>query len=274
VAAALLVSACGAPDEATSEDDVESAADDLASNRARLLESYLAHMKSEPTRRQSNGLRGAELTSTCDLWKKADPSARSVFLTLTARLQGSTLGSDGHSMLSHVTRVYRFVGGERATATSSGSCGGAEANRMFFSVDRVLHAALVEAHDNGSPATLRDGDSFWRASHDLAGPHTPFDASNETDTSFAPRGQVQFFRSPTSALAKTALGRRDLESLVDPFVVEIDQDYNCFHDSNPLCTYVTTGPLCAPQFPALGIDFQERSRGGVARDWQPPSCTR
>jgi hypothetical protein len=273
LAVALVVSACSASTEATDEDDVESSADDLSSNRARLLETYLSHLKSEPTRTQSNGLRG-DLASTCDLWKKADPSTRSVFLTLTARLQSSTLGSDGHSMLSHVTRVYRFVGGDGATGRNSGSCGGAEANRMFFSVDRVLHAALVEAHDSGRPATLRDGDSFWRNTHDLAGPHAPFDGSDETDTSFAPRGQVQFFRSPTSALARSPLRRKDLESLVDPFVVEMDQDYNCVHDSNPLCTYVTTGPLCLPQFPSLGIDFQERSRGAVERDWQPASCTR
>jgi hypothetical protein len=256
---ALFVSACASENEATGEDDVEAAADDLSSNRARLFESYVT-------------LRGVkDAASTCDVWKTIDPSSRAVFLTLTARLQAGTLGSDGHSMLSHVTRIYRFVGGDGASARNSGSCGGGEANRMFFSVDRVLHAALVEAFERGGERTLRDGDSFWRSTHDLAGPHKPFDASDETDTSFGPRGQVQFFRSPTSDLANTALGRKGLESLVDPFVVEIDQDYNCLHDSNPLCTYVTTGPLCLPQFPSLGIDFQESSRGRVERDWKP-SC--
>ncbi len=45
----------------------------------------------------------------------------------------------------------------------------------------------------------------------------------------------------------------------EPLLVEIDQDYNCIHDSNPTCR-----------------DFEERYRthhGDFACDWVPSSCT-
>jgi len=256
------------------------AADTLDANRDRLLATYLAYLAAHPGA-QSNGLDGAALAGVCDLWMRLHPSDRDVWLTLTARMQGSRLGSDGHSMLSHVTRIYRVVGGKDATATDAGSCGDGEYNRIIMSMDGALHAALVAANGNkgaagtGGVFDLADvpgGSSrFWRDSHDLAGPHTPFDLSDETETG-APRGQVQYFRDPTASAANAPLGRVDLTTLVDPAALEMDQDYDCTHNSNPSCSYVTYGALCAPQPSKLGIDLYETSYGSVEPMWRPGGC--
>lgn len=252
------------------------AADTLAANRDRLLATYLAWLVAHPGA-QTNGLDGATLSTVCELWSRLDPSSRATWLTLTARLQGGRL-ADGSSMLRHVTVAYRVSGGQGATATSPGSCGGGEYNRLMLSVDATLHAALVAAHQHqgaaqaGAPdlADSVGGDS-WRDSHDAAGPHAPFDLSDETDSG-APRGQVQFFADTTSARAQAPLGRVDLMTLVDPWALEIDQDYDCVHASNPLCTYVTYGPLCAPEAASVGEELYEARYGSIDAVWQPNGC--
>jgi hypothetical protein len=275
-------------DGATASGDLASAGGDLAmpsadtldGNRDRLLATYLAYLKAHPGA-QSNGLDGATLGSVCDLWTRLDPSSQAVFLTLTARLQGSTLGADKRSMLGHVVGVYRIVGGQNAGAGNPGSCGGGEYNRMILSMDAALHDALVAANTHkGAAGTggvydladVQPGASrFWRDSHDAAGPHTPFDLSDETENG-APRGQVQYFRDPASAAAKAPLGRMDLTTLVDPFALEMDQDYDCLHNSNPSCSYVTYGPLCAPMASKLGVDLYESNYGSVEVSWRPSGC--
>ncbi len=243
-------------------------ADTLASNRDRLLGTYLDYLIGNATTPQSNGLSGSNVKTVCDIWSKLDPSSRDVFLTLTARLQGSVLGDDGSSMLLHITKIYRISGGQGATATDPGSCGGGEYNRMIMSQDAHLHASQLAANahmgavqSNGKhdiadiPAV-----SFWRDSHDLGGPHAPFDLSDETDQG-APRGQTQYFTDPTSTLANSPLGRMDLMTLVDPYAVEMDQDYDCVHNSNPDCAYVTYGPLCFPETSLPGTDVYTKSYG-------------
>ncbi len=88
--------------------------DSLDDNRQRLLATYLAYLQAHPGA-QSNGLDGTTLASVCDLWMRLDPSARSVFFTLTARMQElARSASDRRSMLSHVTRLYRVTGGQNA----------------------------------------------------------------------------------------------------------------------------------------------------------------
>jgi hypothetical protein len=254
-------------------------ADDLGSNRDRLLGTYFDYLKSSVTTPQSNGLSGAIVGSACDLWKKLVPSSQAVFLTLTARLQGSRLRVDGSSMLSHVVKVYRIVGGEGATATDPGSCGGGEFNRMIMSMDPVLQAAQRAASDHKG-AKQSDGKydisdapagTFWRDSHDLGGAHAPFDISDETDQG-APRGQTQYFADPTSSLAKSPLGRQDLATLVDPFALEMDQDYDCVHASNPSCSYVTYGPACFPEASKSGIDLFTSKYGSIDPGWKPKGC--
>jgi hypothetical protein len=253
--------------------------DALADNRERLLASYLDYLVQHATEPQTNGISGADVADVCDLWEKLPPSARAVFLTLTARMQASTLGADGSSMLLHVTRVYRVAGGQGATATDPGSCGGGEHNRMIMSMDEALHAALLAANvhkgatqANGSfdLADARPG-GFWRDSHDLAGPHAPFDRSDETEDG-APRGQAQFFGDPSSPPATAPLGRVDLTSLVDPLALELDHDYDCIHASNPLCSYIAYGPFCLPMTSVTGVEMYESSYGGLDGDWHPAAC--
>ena len=256
------------------------AADTLDANRDRLLATYLAYLQAHPGA-QSNGADGATLGTVCALWSALHPSDRDVFLTLTARMQGSKLGSDGASMLSHVTRAYRIVGGQSATASDAGSCGGGEYNRMIMSMDGALHAALVAANDHKGAAgpsgafdladVPADSSRFWRDSHDAGGPHAPFDLSDETEDG-APRGQVQYFRDPTSSAATAPLGRMDLTTLVDPSALEMDQDYDCVHNSNPSCSYVTYGPLCAPEPSKIGIDLYESNYGPTQSSWHPNGC--
>ena len=264
------------PDATT--DSAAPAVDSLPGNRDRLLTTYLAYLKATPGK-QSNGLDGSTLTGVCDLWRTLVPSAQGVYLTLTARLQASKLEADASSMLSHATKLYRVAGGDGATKSDHGSCGG-DGNRMFVSIDEALHKALVVTNttkgtsDGGTPA-LADipigAGSFWHDSQDLAGPHAPFDLSDET-VNGGPRGQVQFFTSTTSAVALKPLGRTDLMALVDPYALEVDQDYDCAHNSNPLCDYILYGPLCAPAPSKSGTDIYTAKYGTIDPTWQPVDC--
>jgi hypothetical protein len=280
VAGAFLLSAaaaCGGDPASTGEDEIEQTADTLESNRNRLLSTYLVYLQEYP-HRQSNGLLGSELTSTCDLWTRLAPSGKQVFLTLTARLQGSKVAADGSSLLKHATKVYRVVGGDGATQTDPGQCGG-DGNRMFVSMDAALHSELIAVNrEKGKRAgrpimpDVATTNSFWRDSHDLGGAHPPFDISDETEKG-APRGQVQFFRDPTSAQAKAPLGRTDLADLVDPHALEIDQDYDCAHNSNPACEYVFYKKFCLPGSSKTGLKLYTENYGAVVDNWQPASCT-
>jgi len=252
------------------------AQDSLSSNRQRLWQSYYDFLLASATRPQSNGLSSSNVSSACDAWSKLDPSSQAVFLTLTARLQGSIIGADGTSMLAHIVKVYRVTGGQLATATDPGSCGGGEYNLMLLSMDTELHHAQVaaNAHQGGPQPNgkydLADAPlgTFWRDSHDAGGAHAPFDSSDETDTG-APRGQTQYFLDPMSATANAALGRTDLTTLVDPYALEIGQDYDCVHDSNPLCSYTSYGAQCLPQAPTLGTDLCAQNYGSIDSEWTP-----
>jgi hypothetical protein len=252
----------------------------LDADRDRLLATYLAFLKSNPSQTQSNGLSGATTTDVCDLWKKLDPSSQSVYLTLTHRMGGSKLGDDS-SMLSHVVKVYRVAGGQNAKTSPPGSCGGGEYNRMIMSMDEPLHVALFAANKhqgakqpNGKPDIAdipTNANAFWRDSHDIGGPHAPFDLSDETDNG-APRGQVQFFADANSPAAKEALNRLDLTTLIDGNALEMDQDYDCAHNSNPGCDYFAYGPSCLPQATKKGTDIYTANYGGFEPTWMPVGC--
>ena len=266
-------------DAAQPQDSAAPPVDSLPANRDRLLATYLAYLKANPAA-QSNGLSGAALPGVCELWRRLDPSSQGAFLTLTARMQGSKLSKDGSSMLVHVTRLYRAVGGEGATITDPGSCGGGEFNRLMMSMDATLHGALVLANTNkgapnGANPDIQDvnsgNSSHWRNSHDVGGAHAPFDLSDETENG-APRRQVQYFRDPSSALAKAPLGRMDLAAIVDPYALEIDQDYDCVHSSNALCDYTTYGALCFPGASTKGTDLYTMKYGSFDPAWQPVDC--
>lgn len=258
-------------------DDASTARSGIDGERDRLLSTYLAHLRSRPGVTQTNGL-GAELPDVCALWDAATPATQAVFLTLTHRLFGSTL-ADGSSALTHVATLYRVVGGEGESASDPGSCGGAEFNRMIVSIDPTLHAALLAASRNRGargPSGLYDladavPSSFWRDSHDLGGPHGPFTISDETDGG-APRGQVHFFEDLAGAEAMAPLGRTDVESLVDPYALEMDQDYDCAHASSPLCEYTFYGAACLPRATMSGLDIYRDGYGLVDPSWRPAGC--
>jgi len=244
----------------------------LTGNRDRLLADYAAFLKTVSAP-QSNGL-GNTVHSACDVWAGLVPSARGVFLTITHRLDGSVL-ADTTRMLDHVTHLYRIAGGESATATDPGSCGGGEFNRMIMQSDPTLQAAqkMANAHQGAQPYDIADviAGGYWRDSHDAGGPHAPFDLSDETNDG-APRGQTQYFVDPTSALANTALGRQDLVDLVDPYALEMDQDYDCTHNSNPACSYTFYGSLCAPETSLPGTQLYSQKYGDFDAAYVPTGC--
>jgi hypothetical protein len=247
--------------------------DTLDGNRDRLLATYLAWLQTQPM--QSNGLVGSQLHSVCELWSHLDPSAQDVFRTITHRLWGSVLAVDGMRALEHVTKLYRVIGGQGATATNAGSCGGGEYNRMFFHMDQELHDAQVAAnqHQGAVPHDISDviAASYWRNSQDVGGPHSPFDTSDETSGG-APRGQTQYFANPNSAAAQQPLGRMDLTTLVDPYALEIDQDYDCTHNSNPDCDYIFYGPSCAPASSRAGTQIYSGNYGNYEAAYKPAGC--
>ncbi|HEY4118552.1 MAG TPA: hypothetical protein VGM56_11890 [Byssovorax sp.] len=245
-----------------------------------MLGTYLDYLQANATSPQSNGLSGSNVSTVCDVWSKLAPSPQAVFLTLTRRLQGSILGVDGSSMLAHVTTVYRIAGGEDATAADPGSCGGGEYNRMIMSMDAELHASQIAANQHQGArqasglydiADAAPHGTFWRDSQDIGGPHAPFDLSDETDQG-APRGQTQYFEDPASAVANAPLGRQDLTTLVDPYALEMDQDYDCVHNSNPSCSYTTYGQFCFPETSKLGTTIFSQNYGDFEPSWKPSGC--
>jgi len=196
----------------------------------------------------------------CGLWAGWDQSTRAVFLTITHRLFVSKT-PDGASALSHVERLHGVLGG----GPDGDECGGIDNNRVFASMDEYLWRRMLDAHD-GALGITDGSDGYWARTRDIAGPHAPFDASNETqagvdcillietDESRAPTGQAHFFR-PGSAAAMT---RGTVEVPLDPRALEIDLDYDCLHRSNPTCR-----------------DFESRYREGYGDfvcDWVPSSC--
>ena len=281
---ALIATACSSPTTSPDSDAPVTPVEDAAPvdidapgpplpNRERLLTTYLAFLDAHPGA-QTNGLDGAQLADICQLWSKLAPSGQATFLTLAARLESGILG-DGSTMLDHAVKLYKVEGGSGATSTNPGSCGGS-GNRWYISMDAALHTALLEANaQKGGPSNARIipdfGAGFWRDSHDAAGPHDPFDRSDETEDD-VPRGQVHYFADPASTVANAPLGRTNLESLVDPLVLELDQDYDCVHNSNPLCSYTLYGPLCTPRANKTGVALFGENYTPVDLGWRPAGC--
>lgn len=174
-----------------------------------------------------------------------------MFLTVTDLLGKRTFMGASPSTgtaLPHVTKVYEI----RDKGTGNG---GGDNNRIWLQFDAVLIAAMRD-FDGALPE--------WRKSTDLAGPHTPFDASSET-VNGQPRGQAHFW----SADAKSKpLGRPGVEAVDDPRAVEIDIDYNILHDSNPEGTYLGKAgrELYTQKWTPLGLG------GSPEFDWIPSGC--
>jgi hypothetical protein len=259
------------PDAAATVDAPAQFPDTLGGQRDRLLATYYDYLQAHADTQMTNGLVGRDLHSVCEVWSALQPSAKDVFLTLTHRLYGSKL-ADGTPALDLVTKVYRIAPGTDATQTDPGSCGG-EGNRMIMSMDPVLHDAMLAANtrQGAQPYDIADITTFWRNSHDLGGAHAPFDLSDETNDG-APRGQTQYFKDPASTAANTALGRPDIMDVVDPYALEMDQDYDCTHNSNPDCSYTFYGPACAPSTNLPGTAIYSGNYGDFGATWKPTGC--
>ncbi len=203
----------------------------------------------------------ATLGAPCATWAALGESARAVFLMITHRLFVSTL-PDGSPALAHVTRVYLVLGG----GSDGSECGGAENNRLFVQMDDDLWARMVETWE-GSGAIDDGAGATWIHTRDLAGPHDPFDASNETSTGLAcallfetsdsrpPTAQAHFFLDGSEAPVERGSG---ISLPSDPRMLEIDLDFDCIHRSNPTCA-----------------DFEARYRrnwGDFGCEWTPSSC--
>ncbi len=208
----------------------------LKDNRDRLLDT-LAVVKS---------------TTRCPLWKALTPTQRGVFLTITDLLgKRSYMGKSPSSgmALPHVTKVYEI----RDKGTGNG---GGDNNRIFLQFDTALITAMRD---------FKGSLPEWDESNDLAGPHSPFDATSETIDG-QPTGQSQFWSADGKA---KPLGRPGVETVNDPHVVEIDIDYNFIHDSNPVGDYggKTGMELYEAKWTPLGAG------GSPEFDYVPMGCT-
>ena len=260
------------------------AAESLDANLNRLFETWRA--------------RNASGVDACTAWRqRLDRSQRMVFLTITHRLTTSWLRPvsvstyavyyplyeayvpDGRTPLDHINAVYVIAGGHGPVPGAGvGSCGGSDNNRLFMSMDHQAWLAFGLANATsgsvGNPGPLLDpwGGRVWRESSDIAGPHDPFSASDETSYG-SPRGQVHFW-APRTNPEHTAyliplqpawepVSRRGVEGVTDPYLFEMDQDYNFWHDSNPLCSDF------------LGDYIRNHGSSGpepININWEPAAC--
>src|SRR6185312_4810471 len=75
-----------------------------------------------------------------------------------------------------------------------------------------------------------------------------------------------------STVATSPLGRQDLTPLVDPQAIEMDQDYDCAHNSNPLCSYTYYGPSCFPESSEIGTQIYTDTYGSFESSYSPQAC--
>jgi len=125
--------------------------------------------------------------------------------------------NDWDVALNHVTKLFGVFGGP--------DCGGVS-NRVYFEADYTLIYAM---RNTPSDVFLPQ----WGASNDPFGPHGPFTTSEETVIG-QPRGQNQFFAADSDAVP---VYRSNFYNPGDPYLVEIDVDFNWDHHSNPECVY-------------------------------------
>ncbi|HTM22733.1 MAG TPA: hypothetical protein VL172_19555 [Kofleriaceae bacterium] len=200
----------------------------------------------------------------CARWTSLETSRRAVFLTLTHRLYISRMADDSH-VLAHITGCELILGG----GSDGTQCGGAENNRLFLTLDDPLWQAMVDTW-NGEHLIGDGADSTWIHTEDLAGPHDPFTASDETDTGLSclalielsdskpPTAQGHFFLDGDAVAVQRGAG---IDLPADPRLFEIDHDFDCLHQSNPVCP---------------GKDFDDEyaaSYGDFECDWVPLGCT-
>jgi hypothetical protein len=215
----------------------------LDHNRNRLL-STLARIKGYSDR--------------CSLWNSFTNIQRGVFLTHTDMLgnrscmENSSIYSNGlnsggncdssapcncaagsDQALDHVFKVWSVNGNDPSCYCAPGAngyncCnGGSDWHRTYFGADDKL-IGYLRNYSFGLPE--------WGGSGDVAGAHAPF--TNESETAKgSPRGQAQFWSYPSQA---STLNRPGVVGVYDSQIVELDNDYNWLHDSNPEGEYSGT----------------------------------
>ncbi|MEP7119399.1 MAG: hypothetical protein ABJE95_00590 [Byssovorax sp.] len=130
--------------------------------------------------------------------------------------------------LDHVFSIWAINGSDTSCCAGVNCCnGGGEWHRTFFSADDRLIAYYRD---------INAGLPEWAQSNDFKGPHAPFTQSSETVPG-SPRGQTHFWKADGDA---STLQRNGVVGVVDPHVVEIDNDYNFIHDSSPEGYYSST----------------------------------
>jgi len=164
---------------------------------------------------------------------------------------------EGDDLLSHVVDLFAI------RPKDPGSLGGMEYNRLFMKVDGTAYLALALANLGYGRQVLAGtgaaADDYWLFSDDIMGAHSPFSASSMTHGEEG-RGQIHMFRPyfVTPPLARAcatggcpapqqidpwtpwgdagrayeAIGRPGVEDIVDPYAVEMDQDFGFWHDSD------------------------------------------
>ena len=189
----------------------------LTENRNRLFADYVAR-------------KGA--SDACAIWNNLKQDAKGAFLTLTHRLHGYQLLTCGGigcnyptigSALDHVDALYSILG-------DGFSCGGA-GNCIYGSMDGPLTSAMRFSNIGIISMVDANGVNGWERSKDIGGPHSPFNASDQTVYGH-PRGQTHFFNGGSAPLCKA-----DLNCLQDAASFEFDQDYDPEHDSSTECEY-------------------------------------
>lgn len=177
-------------------------------------------------------------SDVCQAWQTMSCSAKGSFLTLTHRLQVSVLAADYPNYttpLDHVNGCYAILGDQ----PGSTDCGGMDFHRIFVSMDDTLHTAMLYANYGYTMTIDQNSNNYWKPSGDGAGPHPPFDMSDETAYGH-PRGQNQFWSS-SRAYSTPPVYRTGVNGIVDYNIMEIDQDYDWNHPSSTECSYDTGG---------------------------------
>jgi len=215
----------------------------------------------------------------CQAWQSQTCGAKGVFLTLTHRLQVSVLEDYSTTPLDHVSGMYAMLGDD----WDGNHCGGDD-NRIFVSMDPYLRTAMINASSR-STTWDQNGNKYWTPSNDLAGPHSPFDASNMTSYGH-PRGQMHFWGSGSGAW--TPVYSTGVNGVIDPNIMEIDQDYDWNHPSATECSYDTAGcDTCQSGYNQAGFSsgpgrmiyarqhpYLYGSFAGPDYEWAPTGCER
>jgi hypothetical protein len=139
--------------------------------------------------------------------------------------------------LEHVTKLYEIL------APNDG-CGGDDNNRIFWQAGTDSSSdQLIQAFRNQTmPA--------WGPNGDLGGPHEPFDNASATTNGRpfscdGPDGQAQFYSWDTTCTYGGQKGCSPIQAFsrgsaylpADSRMFELDDDYDTFHNSSPLCSY-------------------------------------